>query len=383
MKHRNYRLIGALIILITFSCNGKNTKSKDNLLSEGKAPIFENPNQRIPNQGAFRNGQAMWDWLEGAGDIWWDGSNPISSADPAKLVSNFVNGTSGDAIKEPRPQKVKLYMQGFIPRLPNYTYEQAAANDEQYRKDWIQIARVCVDAGYTDCVFGTSETQTSSKKWMPSAEDIESGRWKKAWINMVDAVRSVMPDAKFAFVPFTAGGIVEQAAPDNGIIEKDSWYIAEKDQAGRPYMNFWGSTFYFGTKGTGCSGDCPVTKELMDKAMDIVRTPASDCHTDWALMGNFQYAKEKGIKMVIGELGIFDRFADVRIFGMGDQPYAIDLLTKLLSDYNDQIEFVCWFNSRNADADQGSWSRLDGGSSMPDAAKRVQELWGPDSPYRK
>jgi hypothetical protein len=29
------------------------------------------------------------------------------------------------------------------------------------------------------------------------------------------------------------------------------------------------------------------------------------------------------------------------------------------------------------------WSRLDAESSMPNAAKRVRELWGPNSPYRK
>ena len=29
------------------------------------------------------------------------------------------------------------------------------------------------------------------------------------------------------------------------------------------------------------------------------------------------------------------------------------------------------------------WSRLDAGSSMPKAAKRVQELWRPNSPYRR
>ena len=368
---------------VVCSCTALKPGSKNDLSSIKGDQTMKNPKQRLPNQGAFRNGQAMWDWLGGAGDIWWDGSNPIYSTDPAENVTRFVNGIGGDAMKAPRPKKVKLYMQGFVPRLPAYTYEQAASNDEQFRKDWVEIAQICVDAGYTDCVFGSSETQTDSKKWMPSAEDIESGRWKKAWMNMVDAVRSVMPDAKFAFVPFTAGCVGTKAMPDNGILEKDKWYIAEKDKAGRPYMDFWGSTCYFETIGINCGGDCIMTKEKIDQNMELIRTPAADCHTNWGLMSNFQYAKEKGIKMVIGELGLHDRFKDDRFYGMGDQPYAIDLLTELLSDYRDQIELVCWFNSRSLEAKRKSWTRLDSGSSMPKAAKRVQELWGPDSPYRK
>ena len=344
--------------------------------------LIGNPDQRIPNQGGFRNGQAMWDWLEGAGNIWWDGSNPIFSP-TAEKVTNFVNGITSDAMKSPRPGKVKLYMQGYIPRLQNFSYEQAADNIDGFRNEWAQISRICIDAGYYDCVFGSSETQTDSKKWMPTADDIESGRWERAWKNMVDAVRSVMPDAKFAFVPMSGGGSGEEAVPDNGVIEKDKWFVSGNDKSGRPYMDFWGSTFYFGTRGSGCGGDCPVTKEVIDKSMEVLRTLPSNCHTNWGLMGHFQYAKEKGVKLVIGELGIFDRFAVDRYYGMGDQPYAIDLMTELLYDYRDQIEFVCWFNSRDTDAETRVWSRLDAGSSMPDAAKRIQALWGPDSPYRK
>ena len=383
MKYKNYCLCSILYVAVACSCSAHQPGPKKDPSSIKTDQTMKNPKQRLPNQGAFRNGQAMWDWLGGAGDIWWDGSNPIYSTDPAENVTRFVNGIGSDAMKAPRPKKVKLYMQGFIPRLPNYTYEKAAANDEQFRKDWVEIAQICVDAGYTDCVFGSSETQTDSKKWMPSAEDIESGRWKKAWMNMVDAVRSVMPDAKFAFVPMTGGGVGESSLPDNGILEKDKWYVAEKDKAGRPYMDFWGSTLYFNTNSVNCGGDCIMTKEKIEEIDMRIRTEVADYHTHWGFMANVQYAKEKEIKLVIGELGIFDRFKEDRYYGMGDQPYAIDLLTKLMSDYKDQIELVCWFNSRSLEGKKRVWSRLDSGSSMPDAAKRLQELWGPDSPYRK
>jgi len=341
------------------------------------------PGRTLPNQGAFRNGQAMWDWLEGAGDVWWDGSNPIYGSKCVEKVKAFVRSESPDAIQAPRPAKVKLYMQGYIPRLPDFTYEQAAANDEEFRKTWEAIAQACVDGGYTDCIFGSSETQTDSKPWMPSSDDIRSGRWKKAWMNMVDAVRSVMPEAKFAFVPLSGAQGGENAEPDNGVLEKDEWHVAEKDAAGRPYMDFWGATFYFSTHASGCGGDCPVTKEIIDQCMEVVRAPTADCHTNWGFMGDIQYAREKGIKLVIGELGIFDRFAVDRFYGMGDQPYAIDLLTQLMADYAADIELVCWFNSRGLESQKKVWSRLDAESSMPNAALRVRELWGPDSPYRK
>ena len=343
-----------------------------------RLPITLEPGKRLPNQGGFRNGQDMYAWLNGAGDIWWDGDNPISA--PAQ-VEKFVKGQTASAMEEPRPDKVKLYMQGYIPRLPKYTYQQAADNDPGFRADWIAMAKICVDAGYTDCVFGSSETQTDSKRWMPSAEDITSGRWEKAWMNMVDNVRSVMPDAKFAFVPFTANQTGERgmtAKPDNGILEKDLWYVAKKDKAGRPYMDFWGSTIYFGTHPAKVGYPKPVTKEIIEQCMEAISTPVKDCHTNWGFMGNYQYAKEKGIKMVIGEIGMMDRLKTAAM-GMGDQPYAIDLLTKFMVDCSDNIEFVCWFNLRGGKMP----NCLDGKSSMPNAAKRVQELWGPDSPYRQ
>lgn len=337
---------------------------------------------RLPNQGGFRNGQAMWDWLGGAGDIWWDGGNPIYSA---AQVRKFVNGQTGDAMRHPRPEKVRLYMQGWIPRLPRIGYADAAANAEAFRKEWQAIAQACVDGGYTECIFGTSETQTKSKKWMPTAEEITSGQWRKAWINMVEAVRSVMPKAKFAFVPMSGGQASNNSNPDNGILEKDMWYVDGTDSRGRPYMDFWGATLYFSLHGTGASAnkDKAVTKADIDRAMALVRKPSADPHKDWGYMGQYQYAREKGLKLVIGECGIMDRFEKDRPFGMGDQPYAIDLLTQLLSDHADQIELVCWFNSRGTEKNQKVWSRLDAGSSMPKAAKRLQELWGPDSPYRR
>lgn len=337
---------------------------------------------RLPNQGGFRNGQAMWDWMGGAGEIWWDGGNPIYNAEK---VRQFVNGQTGDAMRHPRPKKVRLYMQGWIPPLPKIGYAEAAQNSEAFQKEWKAMAQACVDGGYTQCVFGTSETQTDSKKWHPTAEDITSGRWRKAWINMVEAVRSVMPDAQFAFVPMSSGQSSDNARPDNGILEKDQWYVDGQDSRGKPYMDFWGATLYFNLHGTGCSANTgkPVTKEVIDLAMSLVRKPADHPHTNWGYMGQYQYAKEKGLKLVIGESGIMDRFAKDRPFGMGDQPYAIDLLTKLLSDHADQIELVCWFNSRNTEGGKKVWSRLDAGSSMPKAAQRLKELWGPDSPYRK
>lgn len=336
----------------------------------------------LPNQGGFRNGQAMWDWLGGAGDIWWDGGNPIYSAEQ---VRKFVNGQTSDAMRHPRPRKVRLYMQGWIPRLPRIGYADAAANVEAFQNEWKAIAQACVDGGYTECIFGTSETQTKSKKWMPTAEEITSGQWRKAWINMVEAVRSVMPDAKFAFVPMSSGQSSENAKPDNGILEKDMWYVDGKDSRGKPYMDFWGATLYFSLHGTGCSANTgkPVTKEVIDRAMTLIRRPSADPHKDWGYMGQYQYAKEKRLKLVIGESGIFDRFPNEKPFGMGDQPYAIDLLTKLLVDHSDQIELVCWFNMRSTTKGKRDFSRLDAGSSMPRAAKRLQELWGPDSPYRR
>lgn len=353
------------------------TEAKGADKSTGQAP---SSNKRLPNQGGFRNGQDMWDWLDGAGDIWWDGGNPIGWPDSVK---EFVDGRNSDAMKAPRPKKVKLYMQGSIPKLPRFSYQQCADNIPPVRTQWIEMANVCVEAGYTDCVFGSSETQ-HGKKWKPSTEDILSGRWKQAWINMVDDIRSVMPDAKFAFVPFTGNATEEKpsaANPDNGILEKDMWYIAEKDQAGRPYMDFWGSTLYFGLHPVGVPYPKPVTKEAIDSSMKKIRTPVTNCHTNWGFMGNYQYAKEKRIKMVIGELGITYR-DEARKMAMGDQPYAVNLLTQLMNDCSDQIEFTCWFNLRNKNSPSASNS-LDGKSYMPRAAKRVQELWGPNSPYRK
>ena len=344
-----------------------------------RAPVTLVPGRRLPNQGGFRNGQDMYDWLGGAGDIWWDGSNPISTAD---AVKKFVAGQGSDAMKAPRPKKVKLYMQGGIPRLRTFTYQQCADNDPKVKAAWVEIAKACVEGGYRDCVFGSSETQTSSKRWMPSADDINSGRWKKAWMNMVDDIRSVMPDAKFAFVPFTGNQFENSgmaANPDNKIDEKDMWYVAGKDEAGRPYMDFWGSTVYFGTHPAKWGYPKPVTKDIIDQCMDAIRSPVTNCHTNWGFMANYQYAREKGIKMVIGEIGITNRNEDKKM-AMGDQPYAIDLLTKLMVDCSDLIEFVCWFNLRNGGT---GWNSLDGKSNMPHAAKRVQELWGPDSPYRK
>lgn len=341
-----------------------------------------NPKPHLPNQGGFRNGQAMWDWMSGAGEIWWDGGNPVYSAEK---VRQFVLGTGvGDAMRHPRPRKVRLYMQGWIPRLPKIGYAAAAANTPAFQQEWKAMAQACVDGGYTRCVFGTSETQTKSKKWMPTAEEITSGQWRKAWINMVEAVRSVMPDAQFAFVPMSGGQSSANSNPDNGILEKDRWYVDGKDSRGKPYMDFWGATLYFNLHGTGCSAnqDKPVTKEIIDLSMSLVRKPSADPHRDWGYMGQYQYAREKGLKLVIGECGIMDRFKNDRPFGMGDQPYAIDLLTRLLADHADQIELVCWFNSRGSENSKKVWSRLDAGSSMPKAAKRLQELWGPASPYR-
>src|SRR5690242_13527744 len=81
---------------------------------------------RLPNQGGFRNGQAMWDWMGGAGELWWDGGNPIYNAEK---VRQFVFGKGvGDAMRHPRPRKVRLYMQGWIPRLPKIGYAEAAQN---------------------------------------------------------------------------------------------------------------------------------------------------------------------------------------------------------------------------------------------------------------
>jgi len=346
----------------------------------GAQPPTAPPARHLPNQGAFRNGQAMFDWLGGAGDIWWDGGNPISTA---SAVHTFVTGGNTDAMKHPRPAKVKLYMQGNVPRLPGFTYEQAAAGNEKFRQAWIAIARECVQASYTGCVFGASELQKKTSKG-PTAEEIKRGYWRGAWINMADAVRTVMPDAKFAFVPMS-GGQGTNHDPTNGILEKDQWYVAGKDSHGRPYMDFWGCTLYFGTQYIGVSAKQKetVTREMIDQAMDILRKPSASPHTDWGYMGNYQYAREKGIKMVLGEIGIFDRFKDDRPFGMGDQPYAIDKFAQLLADHADQIELVCWFNSKAKEGGKKVWSRLDAESSMPNAAKRVRELWGPDSPYRK
>jgi hypothetical protein len=354
-------------------------KSRD-IPVDARAEVVLAPDKHLPNQGGFRNGQDIWDWLGGAGNLWWDGGNPIGWSDS---VQKFVAGENFDAMKAPRPPKVKLYMQGHIPQLPKFSYQQCANNIPEVKALWVAMAKACVAGGYEDCVFGSSETQ-HGKPWKPSKDDILSGRWKKAWINMVDDIRSVMPAAKFAFVPFTGNQSEETgmaASPDNGLAEKDLWYIAEKDSAGRPYMDFWGSTVYFGMHPVGLAYPAPITKEAIDRSMQKIRIPVSNCHTNWGFMGNYQYAKEKGIKLVIGEIGITYR-DDAKKMAMGDQPYAIDLLTKLMYDCSDQIEFVCWFNLRKSNSPSTSNS-LDGKSYMPHAAQRVRELWGPDSPYRK
>ncbi len=351
------RKLAALLFAAWLASGPSAAAQEANGLSDSRSNEPHTKKLRLPNQGAFRNGQAMYDWLGGAGDIWWDGSNPINSV---SAVERFVRGESNDAVKPPRPKKVKLYLQGSIPRLPKFTYQQCADNVPEVRAQWVAMARVLADAGYDDCVFGSSETQTHSKAWHPSAEDITSGRWKKAWMNMVDDVRSVLPGARFAFVPLSGGQDGHNASPYNGIVEKDEWYVAERDKAGRPYMDFWGLTLYFGTGGAKSYADSPVTKEVIDKSMQVMSRPVTNCHTNWGVMGQFQYAKEKGIKLVIGELGIFDRFKGDRPQGMGDQPYAIDLLTRFVAEHADEIELVCWFNSRGLES-----ARKSGAGSTP------------------
>lgn len=76
-----------LTIAIVIFSGMKVAKSKNSLLPASINKLQkENPDQKLPNQGAFRNGQTMWDWLDGAGDIWWDGDNPINS--PASVQKN-------------------------------------------------------------------------------------------------------------------------------------------------------------------------------------------------------------------------------------------------------------------------------------------------------
>jgi hypothetical protein len=152
-------------------------------------------------------------------------------------------------------------------------------------------------------------------------------------------------------------------------------------------MDFWGATFYLTTREAGCSADsgCKVTDKVIDDSIAGMRSKTQNDDQNWSTMGHLVYAKTIGKRAFIGEFGIADRYANgEKPFHMGDEPYAIDVLTRFVLDFRDDIEATVWFNSLNIESGKRFYSCLDGasGCTMPNAARRVKELWGPSSPFR-
>ena len=158
------------------------------------------------------------------------------------------------------------------PQIAEFSYDQAADNDPEWRAEWETIGDILQKNGYGNSIIYSSETEKSWKKWHPQAEDMaggESSNWKRAWRNMVDAVRSKAPEAEFAYTPFTGDG----SGPDNGHNDMNDWYVDGTDRSGRPYMNYWGFTYYVNTQGTDCDYPCVPTMATYEQNLAFKMDP--------------------------------------------------------------------------------------------------------------
>lgn len=318
-------------------------------------------------QGAFCGKNTMYNWLSASkAGLFIDSGNPIQNSGVVR--SWVVNANSDSSMNVPRPSNVRIALAGWVPVLMDYTYTQAANNDPNWREQWVNIGEILQQSGNGNAIIYSSETETSRKRWHPKAGDMaggENSNWKKAWRNMVNAVRSEAPNVQFAFTPYTGW----QAGPHNGYMNMEDWYVSGTDNLGKPYMDMWGFTLYLHTHGSNCYyPSCVPTRTDFEEHMAKVRM---DPNVPWSVAQQINFARSKGIKLYNSELGIMvDRFENQHA---GDEAVAIDVLKKFVNDTRADVYANVWFN---CDYPEGN-SKLDGSSgSGPRASERVRQLFG-------
>ena len=318
-------------------------------------------------QGQFMNENTLYDILNASkATLWIDAGNPISRS---SVVRSWVEKGGGQAMSVPRPANVRLAIAGWVPRLQQFSYDQAADNDPEWRAEWETIGEILQKNGYGNTIIYSSETEKSWKTWHPQAKDMaggESSNWKRAWRNMVDAVRSKAPEAEFAYTPFTGDG----SGPDNGHNDMNDWYVGGTDRSGRPYMNYWGFTYYVNTQGTECEYPCVPTMATYEQNLAFKMDP----RRNWSIGEQIAFARSKGLKLYGSEFGLsLNRGPEKRHRQMaGDYPEAIDVLRKLMDMTRGDVFAYVWFNGNPDNID----SRVDGSSPIGDrASQRVKELF--------
>lgn len=317
-------------------------------------------------QGAFMGENNIYNILHASkASLFIDSGNPISKS---STVRSWVQKGGGQAMRVPRPGNVKLALAGWVPLLSGFSYNQAANNDPRWRAEFEKIGEILQSSGYGDTIIYSAETEKAWKKWHPKASDMaggENSNWKRAWRNMVNAVRSKAPNAQFAFTPFTGN----ESGADNGYNDMNDWYVSGKDNLGKPYMNYWGFTFYINTQGTNCSYPCIPTAATYEQNLAFKMNPSRR----WSIGQQIAFARSKGLKLYNSELGLSLNRSSSKRDMSGDYPEAIDTLRKFVEmTRNDVIAYV-WFNG-NPDFD----SRVDGTSPI---GKRVGQRFKEVFPY--
>lgn len=321
-------------------------------------------------QGAFCNGNAMYNWLNASkAALFIDSGNPLQDSGN---VRDWIMDRSGDTpMNFPRPANVRIALSAWVPSLKNFTYTEAANNVPAFRAEWVEIGRILQETGNGNAIIYSSETETDRKPWHPRAAEMaggENSNWKRAWRNMVNAVRSNAPNVQFAFTPYTGDG----AGPSNGYTNMNDWYVSGTDALGKPYMDMWGFTLYLNTNQSGCYfPSCTPTRADFEEHMAKVRM---NPNVPWSTMQQILFARSKGLKLYNSELGLMlDRDADHPSHG-GDQPVAIDILKKFVDDYRADVYANVWFDCNYADGN----SVLDGTSNGfgVKSSPRVKELFG-------
>lgn len=322
-------------------------------------------------QGAFMGENNIYNILNASkASLFIDSGNPISKS---STVRGWVERGGGQAMTVPRPRNVKLALAGWVPILADFSYSQAANNDARWVAEWEAIGEILQRNGYGDTIIYSSETEKAWKKWHPLPNDIaggENSNWKRAWRNMVNAVRSRAPNAQFAFTPFTGQGSgADGYARDDGKGSNDmnDWYVAGTDRLGKPYMNYWGFTLYVNTQGTKCYYPCVPTMATFDQNLAFKMDP----RRNWSVGQQIMFARSKGIKLYNSEIGLPLNRGPEKTSMAGDYPEAIDALRKFVeATRNDVIAYV-WFNG-NPDFD----SRVDGTSPIGRrVSQRLPELF--------
>jgi hypothetical protein len=328
----------------------------------GQGPGFQDVEG--PIQGAWIHSEQMYDHLNAANaEAFVNGGNPIQTANS---VRGFLQGRTSQAMSEPRPNNVVLSMAGRVPTLKGFNYTQAANNAEAWKQEWEEIGKHIAESGY-QVVIVSSETNKSWKDWHPSARSMQGGensQFKRAWRNMVNNVRKHAPDTQFAIAPFSGGSSV----PNNGYSDYEDWHVGGNDARGKPYMDYWGFTFYLSTQGIGCRHPCRPSDKQWNEAMEWRWNP----DRPWSAGSIIEFARSKGKKVIISEFGIIGGRGPNSPYRAYDEPYTIDVLRKKIDEYENDIAAVVWFNC-NCGAGN---SRLDGGpGSHPKASRRVRELF--------